>query len=140
MTKLHHNSPAARRLIHETLASLKDKAVNALAGVFQGADVDNRIFAANILGNIGTRDAGDVLELLTELKVDLVVAGHKHVPYTWDLNGMPIVTSGTATTRRTRDDTPPSYNIISITAEQIAVTVCDSGDPDRRVERFRRSR
>ena len=85
-------------------------------------------------------DAGDVLELLTELKVDLVIAGHKHVPYTWDLNGMPVITSGTATTRRTRDDTPPSFNIITITAEQIAVTVCDSGDPARRVERFRRTR
>lgn len=61
VSKLHHNSPAARRLIHETLSGMGGKAVDALAGVFNGEDVDNRIFAANILGNSGSREAGDVL-------------------------------------------------------------------------------
>jgi CheY-like chemotaxis protein len=61
VSKLHHNSPAARRLIHETLARLGGKAVDALAAVFKSMDVDNRIFAANILGNIGSRDAADAL-------------------------------------------------------------------------------
>jgi Icc protein len=116
---------------------------------FDGSVAEFKVFVLHhhLIGVPGTGrernivwDAGDALELLIELKVDLVIAGHKHVPYTWDLNGMPIVTSGTATTRRTRDDTPPSYNLITISPEQIAVTVCDSGDPEKRVERFRRNR
>jgi UDP-N-acetylglucosamine 1-carboxyvinyltransferase len=34
-------------------------------------------------------DAGDVLELLADTEVDLVLSGHKHVPYSWKLENMP---------------------------------------------------
>lgn len=68
-------------------------------------------------------DAGDVLEILSECGVDLVIAGHKHVPYVWEVNGVPIVTSGTATTWRIRGQVPPSFNIIEVTAEEIVVSV-----------------
>jgi CheY-like chemotaxis protein/HEAT repeat protein len=61
VTRLHHNSPAARRFIHEVLAGLGAESVKPLAAVFSQEDVDNRIFAANILGVIGSRDAGDAL-------------------------------------------------------------------------------
>jgi 3',5'-cyclic AMP phosphodiesterase CpdA len=67
-------------------------------------------------------DAGDVLEKLKETQVDLVLAGHRHVPYIWPIAGMLIVTSGTASTWRTRGYTPPSYNLIEITASEIKVT------------------
>lgn len=70
-------------------------------------------------------DAGDALETLCAASVDLVLAGHKHVPYAWDVNGMLIVTSGTCATWRTRGTKPPSFNIISITREEIEVTVRD---------------
>src|SRR5918912_91340 len=43
-------------------------------------------------------DAGDVLELLADTKVDLVLSGHKHVPYSWKLENMFIVNAGTAST------------------------------------------
>ena len=49
---------------------------------------------------------GDVLEILDRHGVDLVLAGHRHVPYTWQVNGTLIVTSGTACTWRTRGETP----------------------------------
>src|SRR5919197_5717077 len=39
-------------------------------------------------------DAGDVLALLRRLHVDLVLAGHRHVPYVWPIGGMFLVHSG----------------------------------------------
>ena len=47
-------------------------------------------------------DAGDVISLLRQLSVDLVLSGHRHVPYVWPVAGMYIVHSGTVSTRRTR--------------------------------------
>jgi 3',5'-cyclic-AMP phosphodiesterase len=68
-------------------------------------------------------DAGDVLEVLTDCRVDLVVAGHKHVPYVWEVNGVPIVISGTATTWRIRGQVPPSFNILEVTRDRIIAKV-----------------
>jgi 3',5'-cyclic-AMP phosphodiesterase len=59
-------------------------------------------------------DAGDVLELLDEVGTDLVLSGHKHVPYSWKLENMFIVNAGTASTTRLRGNTRPCYNIIQI--------------------------
>ena len=59
-------------------------------------------------------DAGDVLELLDEVGTDLVLSGHKHVPYSWKLENMFIVNAGTASTTRLRGNTRPCYNIIEI--------------------------
>ncbi len=72
-------------------------------------------------------DAGDVLAELRRAKVDLVLAGHKHVPYAWPIGGMLVVTSGTASTWRTRGYTPPSYNLIRIGAEHVEVTIKTPG-------------
>jgi Icc protein len=64
-------------------------------------------------------DAGDVLAELTQLDIDVVVSGHKHVPFFWGLNGMLICNSGTAATRRVRGRTPPSWNEIQVDASTI---------------------
>jgi len=45
-------------------------------------------------------DAGTVLKLLVENRTDIVLTGHKHMPFVWELNGMPIVTAGTLACRR----------------------------------------
>ncbi len=84
-------------------------------------------------------DAGDMLQILDRYSVDLVLAGHRHVPYAWQLNGTLIVTSGTACTWRTRGEMPPSYNIVTVTRAEIEVAIVpldDEGVP--RVERFAR--
>ncbi len=60
-SKVHHLNPAARRLIHQELVNLGPSAVPALASVFQHGDVDEKILAADVLGRIGTREAGDTL-------------------------------------------------------------------------------
>lgn len=59
-------------------------------------------------------DAGDVLALLTELNVNLVLCGHKHVPNVWQFGEMLLINSGTASSHRVRGYTRPSYNVIEI--------------------------
>jgi len=68
-------------------------------------------------------DAGDLLAELLRQDVDVVISGHKHVPYFWGLNGMLVCNSGTATTRRVRGGVPPSWNEIVIDASTIKVYV-----------------
>jgi 3',5'-cyclic AMP phosphodiesterase CpdA len=70
-------------------------------------------------------DSGDALEALCAAGVDLVLAGHRHVPYAWDLNGMLVVTSGTCATWRTRGTKPPSYNVLRIGKTTVEVTMRD---------------
>jgi Icc protein len=66
-------------------------------------------------------DAGDLLLMLTRLDVDLILSGHKHVPFFWGLNGMLLCNSGTAGTRRLRGLTPPSWNEVHVDATTIKV-------------------
>lgn len=76
-------------------------------------------------------DAGDVLRLLSELEVDLVLSGHKHVPWTWPVAGMYLITSGTTSTRRTRGFTPPGFNLIEVDGDSIAVSMVSTLDGTR---------
>ncbi|MGH2707458.1 MAG: metallophosphoesterase family protein, partial [Actinomycetota bacterium] len=68
-------------------------------------------------------DAGDLLAQLTTLDIDLIVSGHKHVPFFWGINGMLIANSGTCSTRRLRGLTPSSWNEFEIDASTIKVFV-----------------
>lgn len=79
-------------------------------------------------------DAGDILQILSESHADLVLSGHKHVPFAWQIDGMVVSTSGTGCTRRTRGRTPPSFNLLSISADEIVVNMRNTGtDTGRRV-------
>ncbi|HEX9237065.1 MAG TPA: metallophosphoesterase [Actinomycetota bacterium] len=66
-------------------------------------------------------DAGDLLAVLTSLDIDVILSGHKHVPYFWGLNGILVANSGTAATMRVRGLTPPSWNEIAVDASTIKV-------------------
>lgn len=66
-------------------------------------------------------DAGDLLAQLTKVDIDLVVSGHKHVPFFWGVNGMLIANSGTCATKRLRGLTPSSWNEVEIDASMIKV-------------------
>jgi len=76
-------------------------------------------------------DSGDVLTLLSEAGVDLVLSGHKHVPYVWLLNDLLVVNSGTVSSHRLRGYVRPSYNVIEVTAEQVTVTMRYPGTGER---------
>ncbi len=73
------------------------------------------------------RDAGDVMAILRELEVDIVLSGHRHVPYVWSISGVRIVHSGTASTYRVRGVMPPSYNVIDIDEESVKITLKQPG-------------
>ena len=86
-------------------------------------------------------DAGDVLALLTGLDVDIVLSGHKHVPFFWGLNGILICSSGTASTRRLRGLTPASWNELEVDASTIKVYLhYGDGRRELSVIRSRRTR
>jgi 3',5'-cyclic AMP phosphodiesterase CpdA len=66
-------------------------------------------------------DAGDLLEVLLRAGVDLVLAGHKHVPYAWRLENLFMVTTGTVSTLRLRGHTRPCYNVIEVDPEWVRI-------------------
>jgi len=77
-------------------------------------------------------DAGDLLEVLSECRADLVLCGHRHVPYVWQVSGIVVAMSGTACTHRTRGRTPPSFNIVRVESDRIEVTMRNTGAPTQR--------
>ena len=83
-------------------------------------------------------DAGDVMALLEEREVNLVVAGHKHVPHVWELGGILVVNSGTVSSYRLRGYTRPSYNVIRIDEAAIDITLVYPGTGERRAASFDR--
>ncbi len=66
-------------------------------------------------------DAGDVLEVLVDSGADIVLCGHKHVPYIWRVEDMYIITAGTVSCLRLRGKIEPNYNIIYIKEDKIDV-------------------
>jgi len=66
-------------------------------------------------------DAGDVLEVLVDSKVDLVLCGHKHVPYIWRIEDILMITAGTVSCLRLRGKIEPNYNIIYIYDDKIDI-------------------
>lgn len=59
-------------------------------------------------------DAGDILRTCLQYKVDLVLCGHKHRPWLWNLETLDVAYAGTASSTRFRGFTKNSYNIVEI--------------------------
>ncbi|HEY7573056.1 MAG TPA: metallophosphoesterase [Nitrososphaeraceae archaeon] len=68
---------------------------------------------------VGISDAGDVLRTCLENEVDLVICGHKHRPWIWNLGNMRIAYAGTACSWRYRGIFKDTYNIINISDNNI---------------------
>jgi 3',5'-cyclic-AMP phosphodiesterase len=83
-------------------------------------------------------DAGDVLSLLRRLGVDLVLSGHRHVPYVWPVAGMYLVHSGTVSTLRVRGFPQPAYNIIRVEDGRISVELKVPGGERRALGEYPR--
>jgi 3',5'-cyclic AMP phosphodiesterase CpdA len=60
-------------------------------------------------------DAGEVLGHCTSSGVDFVLSGHKHRSWLWKLEDTYFITAGTATTRRLKGRSYPSFNVLDIT-------------------------
>ena len=83
-------------------------------------------------------DAGDVLSLLRQCEVDLVLAGHRHVPYVWPIGGMLLVNSGTVSTQRTRGFPHPSYNLLRVEDGRVDVELRIPGGEGRSLGNYPR--
>ena len=97
---------------------------------FAGEESDLRIFVCHhhLLPVPGTGrernviyDAGDTIECLQRSGVNLVLSGHKHVPYAWRLEDLFIVNAGTVSSLRLRGNTRPCYNVIEFSGAHVDV-------------------
>lgn len=68
-------------------------------------------------------DAGDVLRALITEKVHLVLCGHRHRPWMWNLEGLPIVHAGSVASRKLRGFFKNSYNIVTIEEGKVDVKI-----------------
>ena len=67
-------------------------------------------------------DAGDAIECLQRAGVNLVLSGHKHVPYAWRLENLFVVNAGTVSTLRLRGNTRPCYNVVRFSGVEVNVS------------------
>ncbi len=84
------------------------------------------------------RDAGDVMVILRDVRVDLVLSGHRHVPWVWSISGVRIVHSGTVSSMRVRGTMPPSYNVIDLNRETVTITLHEPGKGEELLATFSR--
>lgn len=84
------------------------------------------------------RDSGDVMAILRELEVDMVLSGHRHVPYVWSISGVRIIHSGTVSSMRVRGMIEPSYNVIDFGFDKVEVTLRQPGGGQEPLARFSR--
>ena len=66
-------------------------------------------------------DAGDAIECLQRAGVNLVLSGHKHVPYAWRLENLFVINTGTVSTLRLRGNTRPCYNVVEVRGSHVDV-------------------
>ena len=78
-------------------------------------------------------DAGDLLKVLIDHKVELILNGHKHVPHAWRLEKMVTLNSGTATTRRLHGKNFPSYNKIWINSDELHAELVNTEDGEKKI-------
>jgi len=66
-------------------------------------------------------DAGDLLEVLITSGVNIVLTGHKHVPYVWRLENMYVANAGTVSSLRLRGYTKPCYNVLEFEGDEVRI-------------------
>jgi len=64
-------------------------------------------------------DAGDVLRSLTKSKVNLVLCGHRHRPWRWNVEDMLVVHAGSVSCEKLRGFFCNSYNVVTIDGNKI---------------------
>ena len=64
-------------------------------------------------------DAGDLLRTLILNDVNLVLCGHRHRPWMWEIRDLPIVYAGAVSTRRLRGFYHNAYSVIRINDRRV---------------------
>jgi Icc protein len=78
-------------------------------------------------------DSGDVLKLLIEEGVNVVLCGHRHTPYLWLLENLPILVAGSTSSEKLRAHIKNSYNIIKITDNGLKIKLREIGGEERKM-------
>ncbi|MCS6768612.1 MAG: metallophosphoesterase family protein [Candidatus Nitrosocaldus sp.] len=68
-------------------------------------------------------DAGDVLQTALEAGVNLVLCGHKHRPWIWQLGNLTIAYAGTVSSERMRGFFKNTYSIVDLRRDRIEITL-----------------
>lgn len=103
--------------INEILKSYDDNVIKIVAMHHHLISIPDTGFT-NLIGIL---DSGDALRTLTENNVSLVLCGHKHRPWLWNLGNLKIVYAGTSCSWRYRGIFEDTYNIIDIEEEKINI-------------------
>jgi Icc protein len=64
-------------------------------------------------------DAGDFLGLIIESGINLVLSGHRHLPWIWKLEHTHFITAGTPTSWRLKAHSHASFNIFDLETERV---------------------
>jgi 3',5'-cyclic AMP phosphodiesterase CpdA len=64
-------------------------------------------------------DAGDALRALIRSKANLVLAGHRHRPWMWNVQNIPILHAGSVSSERLRGFFNNSYNIVEVERDSL---------------------
>lgn len=75
-------------------------------------------------------DAGDLLEVLIHAGVDVVLSGHKHVPYVWRLEDLYVANAGTVSSMRVRGHGKPCYNVLEFEGGNVRILRRFPFDPE----------
>jgi len=66
-------------------------------------------------------DAGDLLGIIKEAGIDIVLSGHKHLAWVWNLDGCFFITAATSTSRRLKGRSRPAMNVMDIEGRDLTV-------------------
>jgi 3',5'-cyclic AMP phosphodiesterase CpdA len=64
-------------------------------------------------------DAGDTLRALIKSEADLVLGGHRHRPWMWNVQNLPILHAGSVSSERLRGFFHNSYNIVELRRDEV---------------------
>ena len=64
-------------------------------------------------------DAGDALRALIGSKANLVLGGHRHRPWMWNVQNLPILHAGSVSSERLRGFFNNSYNVIELEKDEV---------------------
>ncbi len=78
-------------------------------------------------------DAGDVLKLCMDLELDFVLSGHKHLPWIWKMENTYFITAGTATSRRLKGRSYPSFHVLDIDKQGYSILEINVANNETRI-------
>jgi len=64
-------------------------------------------------------DSGDALRALIRSKANLILGGHRHRPWMWNVQNLPILHAGSVSSERLRGFFHNSYNIVEVGKDEL---------------------